>query len=87
MPLMMALTLGGPVTFEPLIPGVAKDYTASTTATATSSAPSTSLTVSDRSATATGHLVNGTLALPQALQVGRRRAVRAARRLGDSRRC
>ena len=68
-PLMMSLTLGGPVMFGPLTPGVAKDYTASTTALATSSAPSTSLTVSDRSATATGHLVNGTLALPQALQV------------------
>jgi plastocyanin len=68
-PLMMALTLGGPVAFEPLVPGVAKDYTASTTATVTSSAPSTTLTVSDRSATATGHLVNGTVALPQALQV------------------
>ena len=35
----------------------------------TSSASATSLTVSDRSATATGHLVNGTEALPQALQV------------------
>ena len=32
-PLMMSLTLGGPVTFGPLVPGVAKDYTASTTAT------------------------------------------------------
>jgi hypothetical protein len=69
-PMVMALTLGGPVAFESLVPGVAKDYTASTTATVTSSAPSTTLTVADRSATATGHLVNGALALPQALQVG-----------------
>jgi hypothetical protein len=37
---------------------------------ATSSAPGAALSVSDRSATATGHLVNGTTALPQALQVG-----------------
>src|SRR4051812_892862 len=68
-PLVMALTLTGPVTFPPMIPGVAKDYLASTTATATSSAQSTVLTVSDRSAIATGHLVNGAVALPQALQV------------------
>jgi plastocyanin len=67
-PLMMALTLGTPASFGALVPGVAKDYTASTTATATSSAPSSVLTVSDRSATATGHLVNGTAAAPQALQ-------------------
>ena len=68
-PLMMALTVSGPVTLPSLVPGVTKDYTASTTATATSSAESSVLTVSDRSATATGHLVNGTAALPQALQV------------------
>jgi plastocyanin len=69
-PLMMGITLGGPATFAPLIPGVAKDYLASTAVTVTSSAPNSSLTVSDRSATAPGHLVNGTVALPQALQVG-----------------
>jgi hypothetical protein len=67
-PLMMALTLGGSATFSSLVPGVAKDYTASTAATATSSAPSTVLTVFDRRATATGRLVNGTAALPPALQ-------------------
>jgi hypothetical protein len=67
-PLMMAISLGAPASFESLIPGVAKDYTASTTATVTSSAPSTSLTVMDPSTTAPGHLVNGAFALPQALQ-------------------
>jgi hypothetical protein len=68
-PLTLGISLSGPVTFAPLIPGVAKDYTASTTATVTSSAAGASLTVADRSSTATGHLVNGTTALPQALQV------------------
>jgi hypothetical protein len=66
---MMSIKLGGPVTFGAFMPGEAKDYLASTTLTATSSAPAAALTVSDRSATATGHLVNGTVALPQALQV------------------
>jgi hypothetical protein len=67
-PLVMAISLGSAATFEPLIPGVAKDYTAATTATVTSSAPSTSLTVMDPSTNAPGHLVNAELALPQALQ-------------------
>ena len=38
--------------------------------TATSSLASSKLTVSDPSSTATGHLVNGTLPMPQALKVG-----------------
>jgi hypothetical protein len=65
----MSLTLGGPVTFEPLVPGIARDYTAATTVRATSSARTAVLTVSDRGTVAPGHLVNGDLALPQALQV------------------
>ena len=69
-PRSMGITLGGTVRFEPIIPGVAKDYDASTTVTATSSLASSKLTVSDPSSTATGHLVNGTLAMPQALKVG-----------------
>ena len=69
-PLLMSLTIGSPVTFEPLVPGITKDYVATTTAKATSSAPSSALTISDGSSNATGHLVNGTIALPQALQVG-----------------
>ena len=50
-------------------PGVTRDYTASLAATATSTATAAELTVRDPSATATGHLVNGTHALAQPVQV------------------
>jgi hypothetical protein len=43
---------------------VAKEYTAQTTATVTSTAADATLTVSDP-----GHLMNGTFALPQPLRV------------------
>ena len=46
-------------------PGVAKSYTASTTATVISTAGDATLSVADPSATNTGRLVNGTFALPQ----------------------
>src|SRR3954471_13757856 len=69
-PLKLALAVGAPATFASLEPGVAKDYLASTTVTATSSAPGARLSVADRSSTAPGHLVNGELALPQGLQAG-----------------
>ena len=69
-PRSLGITLGGTVRFDAIIPGVAKDYDATTTVTATSSLASSKLTVSDPSSTATGHLVNGTLPMPQALKVG-----------------
>jgi hypothetical protein len=47
---------------------VTKDYTAGGRATVVSTAGDAALSVSDPSATAPGHLVNGTLALPSALQ-------------------
>jgi hypothetical protein len=68
-PATLALTLGAPATFAPFLPGVANEYTANTTATVTSSAADAALTVTDPSSTATGHLVNGTRPLPQALKV------------------
>ena len=68
-PLMMSIKLGGPATFGAFMPGEAKDYLASTTLTATSSAPGAVLTASDRNTTAPGHLVNGAVALPQRLQI------------------
>jgi plastocyanin len=67
-PLVMSIELGGPVTFGSMIPGEAHDYTASTTATVTSSSPSSSLSVVDPSVTAPGHLLNGTVVMPQPLQ-------------------
>src|SRR6201999_3178116 len=67
-PATLSLVLGAPATFQPFVAGVAKDYLASTTATVVSTAGDATLTVSDPSSTATGHLVNGTFSLPQALQ-------------------
>ena len=63
-PATLALTLGGPASFGPFTPGVAKDYTASTSANVISSAGDAALTVSDP-----GHLMNGTFALPSPLVV------------------
>jgi len=68
-PATLSLTLGAPASFGAFTPGQAKDYTASTTANVISTAGDATLSVADPSATATGHLVNGTFSLPQALQV------------------
>ena len=64
----LALTVGAPAAFGPFTPGVAKDYTASTTASVISTAGNATLSVADPSSTATGHLVNGTFSLPSTLQ-------------------
>ncbi len=68
-PATLALTLGTPAAFQPFTPGVARTYDASTTANVISTAGDATLSVADPSATATGHLVNGTFSLPSALQV------------------
>jgi predicted acyl esterase len=67
-PATLSLTLGAPATFGAFVPGVAAEYTASTTATVTSTAGDATLTVADPSPTNTGHLVNGAFFLPQPLQ-------------------
>ena len=67
-PATLALTLGAPAAFGAFTPGVAKEYTASTTATVVSTAGDATLTVADPSSNATGHLVNGAFSLPQPLQ-------------------
>ena len=46
-PLVLSLSLDGPVTFGAFTPGVAKDYNASATVTATSTAPGAALTIAD----------------------------------------
>jgi uncharacterized protein (TIGR03118 family) len=69
-PAQLSLNLGPAVSFGAFTPGVGKDYDASTTATVTSTAGDATLSVADPSATATGHLVNGTFSLPQALKAG-----------------
>jgi hypothetical protein len=63
-PATLALTLGAPASFGAFTPGVAKDYTASTTANVVSTAGDATLSVS-----APGHLTNGSFALPSPLQV------------------
>ena len=67
-PATLSLTLGAPAQFGAFTPGVAREYTASTTANVISSAGDAALTVSDPSSQSPGHLVNGTFALPQPLQ-------------------
>ena len=67
-PATLALTLGAPASFGPFTPGVAREYTASTTATVVSTAGDAALTVTDPSTNAPGRLVNGAFSLPQPLQ-------------------
>jgi hypothetical protein len=73
-PATLSLSLGAPAAFGPFTPGLAKDYTAATTATIISTAGDATLSVADPSATATGHLVNGAFSLPQPLQARARNA-------------
>ena len=64
----LSLTLGSAASFGSFAPGAARDYLASTTANVTSTAGDATLSVADPSAFQTGHLVNGTFFLAQALQ-------------------
>jgi predicted extracellular nuclease len=68
-PATLALTLGAPAALGTFVPGIGTDYTATMTASVTSTAADAQLTVQDPSANATGHLVNGTFSLAQPLQV------------------
>jgi hypothetical protein len=63
----LSVALGAPVTYGAFAPGVAQTYTSGTDATVTSTAGDATLSVADPSSTATGHLVNGTFALPSPL--------------------
>jgi hypothetical protein len=63
-PATLALTLGPAATFGAFTPGVARDYTASTTANVISTAGEARLESSEA-----GHLMNGAFALPQPLRV------------------
>jgi len=69
-PGVLALSFaGGNAGLGTFQPGVTRDYTGSLAATVTSSATAAALTVRDPSAVGTGHLVNGVVVMPQALQV------------------
>src|SRR5262249_21790102 len=74
----LSLSLGQAAQFGAFTPGVTKTYTASTTANVVSSAGDAALSVADPSATATGHLVNGTFSLPQFVQARARNAANTA---------
>ena len=63
-PATLSLTLGPAATFGAFTPGVARTYTASTSANVISTAGDAALTVSDP-----GHLANGAFTLPEPLQV------------------
>jgi hypothetical protein len=67
-PATLTLTLGPAAAFAPFIPGVANTYTTTMTARVVSSAADATLTVADPSPTATGHLVNGSYVIAQALK-------------------
>ena len=66
-PATLALTLAGPVSFGAFTPGVAREYSAFTTANVVSTAGDAALTITDPASVATGHLVNGSFALPRPL--------------------
>jgi hypothetical protein len=67
-PATLSLSLGTPATFGAFTPGLAKTYTAGSTANVISTAGDALLSVSDASATATGRLVNGAFSLTAPLQ-------------------
>ncbi len=64
MPATLSLTLGAPASFGSFTPGVARDYTASTTANVISTAADATLTVSEP-----GRLMNGSFSLAEPLRV------------------
>jgi amidase len=64
-PATLSLTLGAPATFGAFTPGVAKDYTATTSASVVSTAGDAALSVAPGPA----YLANGTFTLPTPLEV------------------
>jgi len=68
-PTVLSLSFGQPtVNLGTFLPGVAADYTATLAATVTTTAKDAVLSVHDPATTNTGHLVNGSYVMPQALQ-------------------
>jgi hypothetical protein len=65
----LALSVSPSATFGAVTPGVAHDYTTSLAANVISTAGDATLSVTDPSTNATGHLVNGAFSLPQPLLV------------------
>ncbi|MBE2315747.1 ThuA domain-containing protein [Solirubrobacter sp. CPCC 204708] len=67
-PATLALSIGAAEPLGPFVPGVAREYESSLTATVTSTAGDTTLSVSD-AGPQSGRLVNGSHALAQPLQI------------------
>jgi hypothetical protein len=67
-PPTLALTIDRPASFGAFTPGTAKDYSASTTASVTSTAGDATLSIADSSAATAGHLVNGAFSLASPLE-------------------
>jgi sugar phosphate isomerase/epimerase len=72
---ILSLGIGAPASFGSFVPAVARNYDTASAATVTSTAGDATLSVTDTSTTAPGHLVNGTFSLPSPLTV---RAANAA---------
>ncbi len=68
-PDVLAIGIGPAANLGQFLLGVAKDYTADVPATITSTMANATLTASDPSATATGHLLNGSYVMAQPLQI------------------
>jgi len=67
-PATLSLNLAAPAVLGPFLPGVGKEYTATSKATVISTAGDAALSVVDSSTTAPGKLVNGTFSLNQPLK-------------------
>jgi hypothetical protein len=67
-PATLSLSLGTAPSFGPFTPGVERDYTATGSATVTSTAGDATLSVADPSSVAPGRLVNGAFSLASPLQ-------------------
>jgi dienelactone hydrolase len=72
-PPTLSLSIDAPARFGALRPGTTQDYTASTTASVTSTAGDAALSVADLSGSPAGHLANGSFSLAQPLQARARR--------------
>ncbi len=68
-PSVLNLTVSNTGSFGTFAPGVAQAYNTALAASVTTTTGDATLSVTDPSTTATGHLVNGTYSLPQALTV------------------
>jgi sugar phosphate isomerase/epimerase len=66
---VLSLNVGSGVSFGAFQPAVARNYDAATAASVVSTAANATLSVSDPTTTAPGHLVNNTFSLPQPLQI------------------